>query len=360
MPYQSSELEINNLLTLMMERGASDIHLIAGKPPTLRIDSQLVELTDYEILSGNKIVVLSDVLLQSDERRQEFRTNKEIDFSFSFKDNVRFRVNIYYQKGFPAISLRLITNKIKTIDELGLPPQIKDLINYKQGLILLVGPTGQGKSTTLAALIDMINHTRAENILTVEDPIEYVYLQDKSLINQREVGADTNSFAKALRSVLREDANVVLVGEMRDLESIAATITIAETGHLVFATLHTNNAAQTIDRIIDVFPAYQQNQIRSQLANILVAVISQRLLPKIGGGRVPATEIMMMNTAVANVIRDNKTYELPNIINTSAAAGMISLDADLARLVRENQVRLEDAVMYVTDHDLFEGLIRRQ
>lgn len=359
MAYQSLELEINNLLMVMLQRGASDLHLIAGKPPTLRIDSRLEELKEYEVLSGNAVAELVDVLLGSEARQKEFRANKELDFSFAFKDKVRFRINVYYQKGYPAAALRLITNKVKTIEELNLPPQLAELINYKRGLVLLVGPTGQGKSTTLAAMIDLINHTRAENIVTVEDPIEYVYIQDKSLVNQREVGSDTNSFAKALRSVLREDADVVLVGEMRDLESIAATITIAETGHLVFATLHTNNAAQTIDRIIDVFPAYQQNQIRSQLANILVGVISQRLLPKIGGGRVPAVEIMMNNSAVSNVIRENKSYELTNIVHTSAASGMISLDADLARLVRSNQVRVEDAALYVSDHDLFEGLLRR-
>jgi twitching motility protein PilT len=359
MAYQSLELEINNLLMVMLQRGASDLHLIAGKPPTLRIDSALEELKEYEILSGNAVAQLVDVLLGSEARQKEFRAAKELDFSFAFKDKVRFRINAYYQKGYPAAALRLITNKVKTIEELNLPPQLADLINNKRGLVLLVGPTGQGKSTTLAALIDMINHTRAANIVTVEDPIEYVYIQDKSLVNQREVGADTNSFAKALRSVLREDADVVLVGEMRDLESIAATITIAETGHLVFATLHTNNAAQTIDRIIDVFPAYQQNQIRSQMANILIGVISQRLLPRIGGGRVPAVEIMMNNSAVSNVIRENKSYELTNIIHTSAATGMVSLDSDLARLVRSNQVKLEDAVHYVSDHDLFEGLLRR-
>ncbi len=359
MAYQSLELEINNLLMVMLQRGASDLHLIAGKPPTLRIDSQLVELKDYEVLSGNAVAELVDVLLTTEARQKEFRVNKELDFSFAFKDKVRFRINAYYQKGYPAAALRLITNKVKPIEELNLPPQLAELVNNKKGLVLLVGPTGQGKSTTLAALIDLINHTRAANIVTVEDPIEYVYIQDKSLVNQREVGSDTNSFAKALRSVLREDADVVLVGEMRDLESIAATITIAETGHLVFATLHTNNAAQTIDRIIDVFPAYQQNQIRSQLANILVAVVSQRLLPKIGGGRVPAVEIMMNTSAVSNVIRENKSYELTNIIHTSAALGMVSLDADLARLVRSNQVKLEDAALYVSDHDLFEGLLRR-
>ena len=358
MVYKSIELEINNLLMLMLQRGASDLHLTAGKPPALRIDNQLTELKDYEVLSGNSIAALVDVLLDSEEKKKEFRASKELDFSFSFKDNVRFRVNAYYQKGYPAAALRLIPNKIKTIEELNLPIQLKNLINYKQGLVLMVGPTGHGKSTTLAALIDLINHTRMDNIVTIEDPIEYVYVQDKSLVNQREVGFDTLSFAKALRSVLREDADVVLVGEMRDLESIATTITVAETGHLVFATLHTNNAAQTIDRIIDVFPAYQQSQIRSQMANILVGVVSQRLLPRIGGGRVPAVEIMMTNTAVANVIRENKTYELPNIIHTSAASGMSSLDHNLAQLVKNNLVKLEDALPYVTDHDVFEGLLR--
>lgn len=357
--YKSTELEVNKLLMQVLERGASDLHLIAGKPPALRIDSQLIELKDYDVLSGAVISSMIDVLLDTDEKRKQFKDEKELDFSFSFKDNLRFRVNAYNQKGFPAAALRLIPNKIKTPEELNLPPQIKGLINYAQGLVLVVGPTGHGKSTTLAALIDLINHTRAENIVTIEDPIEYVYTQDKSMVNQREVGSDTKSFGRALRSVLREDADVVLVGEMRDFESIATTITIAETGHLVFATLHTNAAAQTIDRIIDVFPAYQQNQIRSQLANILVGVISQRLLPKIGGGRVPAMEIMMTNNAVANVIREGKTYELPNIIHTGAAAGMVSLDKNLADLVRSNIVRVEDVLPYVSDHDTFDGLLRR-
>lgn len=356
--YKSVEMEVNKLLTLMLQRSASDLHLTAGKPPTLRVDSELTELKDYDVLSSNSIAAMVDVLLESEEKKKVLEKNRELDFSFSFKDNIRFRVNAYYQKGAMSAALRLIPNKVKTVEELNLPPQIKDLINYKQGLVLVVGPTGHGKSTTLAALIDLINHTRAENIVTIEDPIEYVYLQDKSLINQREVGSDTLAFDLALRSVLREDANVVLVGEMRDLESISTTITVAETGHLVFATLHTNNASQTIDRIIDVFPAHQQNQVRSQLANILVCVISQRLLPKIGGGRVPGVEIMLNSTAVANVIRENKTYELPNIIHTSQSNGMISLDHSLAKLVRNNEAKLEDVVMYVNDQDLFQGLLK--
>ncbi len=357
--YKSTELEVNKLLTLMLQRNASDLHLTAGKPPTIRVDSELIELKEYDVLTGNVIMSMVEVIMETEERKKELLANKELDFSFAFKDNIRFRVNAYFQKGAMSAALRLIPNKIKTVEELNLPTQLKDLVNYKQGLILVVGPTGHGKSTSQAALIDLINHTRADNIVTIEDPIEYVYLQDKSLINQREVGSDTPAFEKALKSVLREDANVVLVGEMRDLESISTTITVAETGHLVFATVHTNNAPQTIDRIIDVFPAHQQNQIRSQLSNILIAVVSQRLLPKIGGGRVPAVEIMMNNNAVSNVIRENKTYELPNIISTSQSSGMISLDHSLAKLVRGNMVKLEDVIRYVTDQELFKGLLRR-
>jgi twitching motility protein PilT len=357
--YKSTELEINKLLSEVLEAGASDLHLVAGKPPTLRVDSKLIELKQYDVLSGNAIAGMVDVLLDSEEKRKGFRTEKELDFSFSFKDNVRFRINAYFQKGYAAAALRVVPNKIKTLEELALPTQLKNFTKYPQGLLLVCGPTGHGKSTTLAAMIDLVNHTRACNILTIEDPIEFIYTQDQSLINQREVGQDTKSFARALRSVLREDANVVLVGEMRDLESIGTTITVAETGHLVLATLHTNDAAQSIDRIIDVFPAYQQNQVRLQLSNILLGVVSQRLLPRVGGGRVPALEIMTMNTAVSNIIREGKTHQLPNVIHTSTASGMISMDRYLAELVRSNQVRLEDAQPYVVDSSLFESLIKR-
>jgi len=343
----------------VLQRNASDLHLVAGKPPTLRVDSSLVELKNYDVLSGNVIAGMIDVLLDNDDKRKQYRDEKEIDFSFNFKDNVRFRVNAYLQKGYSAAALRVVPNKIKTFEELNLPSQLKEFTKTPQGLLLVCGPTGHGKSTTLAAMIDMINHESAQNIVTIEDPIEYVYTQDKSLINQREVGQDTKSFARALRSILREDANVVLVGEMRDLESISTTITVAETGHLVFATLHTNDAAQSIDRIIDVFPAYQQNQVRLQLSNVLLGVVSQRLLPRVGGGRVPALEIMTMNTAVSNIIREGKTHQLPNTIHTSTSSGMISMDRYLAELVRSNQVRLEDAQKYVTDASLFEALIKR-
>ncbi|MBX4205138.1 MAG: type IV pilus twitching motility protein PilT [Candidatus Doudnabacteria bacterium] len=357
--YKSTELEINKLLGIVLQKNASDLHLVAGKPPTIRIDSRLVELKDYDILSGAAISSMVDVLLGTDDRRKQFKENLELDFSYAYKDNVRFRVNVYLQKGYVAAALRLIASKIQTVEDLNLPPELLKFTEFKQGLVLVVGPTGHGKSTTLAALIDKINHTREENILTIEDPIEYVYVADKCLINQREVGQDTKSFGKALRSVLREDANVVLVGEMRDFESIATTITLAETGHLVFATLHTNDASQTIDRIIDVFPAYQQNQTRSQLSSILLGVISQRLLPKIGGGRLPAVEIMLNNNAVSNVIREGKTYELPNIINTSTASGMVSLDRSLAQMVQNNIVKMEDAVLFASDPDTLQSLIGR-
>jgi twitching motility protein PilT len=357
--YKSTELEINKLMMEVLQQNGSDLHLVAGKPPTIRVDSSLIELKQYDILSGNAIGGMVDVLLGSEERKKKFREELEIDFSFSFKDNIRFRINAYYQKGYPAAALRLVPNKIKTLEELNLPRQLKNFTHYPQGLLLVCGPTGHGKSTTLASMVDLINRTYAHNILTIEDPIEFIYTQDKSLINQREVGQDTLAFPKALRSVLREDANVVLVGEMRDLESISTTITLAETGHLVFATLHTNDAAQSVDRIIDVFPAYQQNQIRLQLSNILLGIVSQRLLPRIGGGRVPALEIMIMNNAVGNIIREGKTHQLPNVIHTSTSSGMISMDRYLAELVRSNQVRLEDAQRFATDTQLFESLVRR-
>ncbi len=357
--YKSTELEINKLLAEVLQNNASDLHLVAGKPPTLRVDSNLIELKQYGVLAGNAIGTMIDVLLETEEKQKKFRDEKELDFSFNFKDNTRFRVNAYMQKGYPAAALRVVPNKIKTLEDLSLPSQLKDFAKVPQGLLLVCGPTGHGKSTTLAAMIDMINHERADNIVTIEDPIEYIYTQDKSLINQREVGQDTKTFGRALRSILREDANVVLVGEMRDLESISTTLTVAETGHLVFATLHTNDASQSIDRIVDVFPAYQQNQVRLQLSNVLLGVISQRLLPRVGGGRVPALEIMTMNTAVSNIIRDGKTHQLPNVIHTSTTSGMISMDRYLAELVRSNQVRLEDAQKYVSDLSLFEALIKR-
>ena len=356
--YKSNELEVNKLLMEVLQKNASDLHLVPSKPPTLRVDSVLVELEEYGVLSGAMIGTMIDVVLGNDIRRKQFRDDLEVDFSYSYKDNVRFRGNAYSSKGSPALAMRLIPNKIKSVEELNLPKQISNFASNPQGLVLVVGPTGHGKSTTLASMVDLVNHTRAANIVTIEDPIEFIYTQDKCLISQREVGVDTRSFERALKSVLREDINVILVGEMRDLESISSTITLAETGHLVLATLHTNDAAQTIDRIIDVFPANQQPQIRAQLSNVLLGVVSQRLLPRIGGGRLPALEIMTNNNAVSNIIREGKSHQLPNVIHTSSAEGMISLDRYLASLVSQGQVKMEDALPYTSDQSLFRGLLK--
>lgn len=354
--YKASELELNKLLSIVLERDSSDLHLMVGEPPVIRVDTQLIRLDNYQVLSNDNINDLLNVLL-SPQQKEMFDKDLQIDFSYSFKDNIRFRVNAYKQKGVLGIALRVIPNHIKTIEELNLPSTLRKFIERKQGLMLMVGPTGHGKSTALAALINEINTTRAEHILTIEDPIEFVFTPDKSIISQRELYLDTPTFAGALRSALREDINVVLVGEMRDLDSVAAALTVAETGHLVFGTLHTNDASQSIDRIVDVFPSGQQQQIRSQLASVLVGIVSLRLLPKVGGGRVPAYEIMMVNHAVRNVIRDNKIYEISNIIHTSLEEGMVPLDKTLALLVKQGQVEFEVAQNFVTDNEYFLSLI---
>ncbi len=354
--YKANELELNKLLSVVLERDASDLHLMVGEPPVIRVDTQLIRLDNYQVLSNDGISDLLDVLL-SEEQKKIFEKQMTIDFSYAFKDNVRFRVNAYKQKGVLGVALRVIPNQIKTIEELNLPSILKRFTERKQGLVLVVGPTGHGKSTALAAMIDEINNTRSEHILTIEDPVEFVFTPNKSIISQREVHLDTPDFAIALKAALREDINIVLVGEMRDLESVSTTLTIAETGHLVFATLHTNDAAQSIDRIVDVFPSGQQQQIRGQLASVLAGVISLRLLPKVGGGRIPAYEILVANHAVRNVIRDNKVYEIPNIIHTNLEEGMVPLDKTLALLVKQGQVEFEVAQNFVLDNEYFLSLI---
>jgi twitching motility protein PilT len=337
--------QLISLLKLTVDSKASDLHLSVGHPPILRVAGRLIPVPNRRRLNPEGTEGLAAVLM-SPERQQLFLRQKEIDFSYSLEDIARFRVNVFLQRGFVSIALRRIPSKIPTIEELNLPPVIREFVKRSQGFVLVTGPSGQGKSTTLATLLDEINHTRAEHIITIEDPIEYVFKEDKSIIDQREVYQDTNSFAKALRATFRQDPDVIMVGEMRDLETIATAITAAETGHLVFATLHTNSAAQTVHRIVDSFPPTQQSQVRAQLAGSLLGVISQRLLPGIRGGLIPACEIMFNTPATANLIRENKIHEIPMIIETSAERGMISLNRSLANLVKANEVSLETALAY--------------
>jgi twitching motility protein PilT len=357
MPYKNYELELENLLASVIEAGASDLHLIPGHSPIIRLDSNLVPMSDREILTVPNVEQIAKIMM-TEAQWTKLQQERDLDLSYTFRDSNRFRVNAYYQKNNLALALRYIPKTIHTLEDLSLPASIRGFADRKQGLVLVVGPTGHGKSTTLASLLEYINQTRADHIITIEDPIEYIFTPQKSIIQQREVGTDTASFAQGIRATLREDANVIMIGEMRDLESISAALTVAETGHLVFATLHTNSVSQTIDRIVDSFPGYQQQQIRAQLASVLTGVISLRLVNKIGGGRVAAVEVMASNDAVRNMIRDNKTYELVNVIHTGSKDGMISIDQYLAQMVLKNLVRVEDAKQYVQYPDIFESRLR--
>lgn len=336
-------MNIHDILNFLIENEGSDIHIKVGMPPTLRLSGELKPVEGAPALSQEQAESLIFPLM-TQEQKDYVKVNKELDFGYQYKDLGRFRINVFNAKGTIAAAMRLIPAKIKTVDDLNLPPVFHKFTNYRQGLVLVTGPTGEGKSTTLAALIDEINSTRGEHILTIEDPIEFVYQPKKSIISQREVNHDTHGWDIALRSALREDPDIVLVGEMRDYETIASAITVAETGHLVFATLHTATAAQTIDRIIDVFPAHQQGQIRQQLAATLKVVASQRLLPKVGGGRVASFEIMTANSAVQNLIREQKTHQIDNTIQTSADEGMMLIETHLAQLVQQGQITREIAI----------------
>lgn len=335
---------LEELLTATAQNNASDLHLSPANYPTLRIDGRLVPLTNHQILDHETLDALVMALL-GDERKNRFLSEKEMDFSIESGGN-RFRVNVYETRGGSAAALRLIPGQIRTLEELGLPPILRIFSKLSQGFVLVVGPNGHGKSTTLASIIDIVNHERGEKIITVEDPIEYIFSPDKSIIDQREVYQDTLSFNKALRSAFRENVNVLMIGELRDYETMSAAVTAAETGHLVFASLHTNSASQTIERIIDSFPPTQQSQIRNQLANTISGVVSQRLIPRIQGGLVPAVEVMIATAAVRTLIRDNRPRQLDLVIETSQDVGMISLDRSLADLVRRKEISLERAEFY--------------
>ncbi len=349
-------VHIDELLEIVVDQNASDLHIAVGLPPIMRIDGELKK-TRYEVFTHPIAQrMMYDIL--TDDQIQRFETNLELDCSYAMRKIARFRVNVYRDRGTVAAALRLIPTKIPTIQQLGLPPITEELARRPRGLLLVTGPTGSGKSTTLAAIVNQINLERSEHILTIEDPIEYLHTHKKSVINQRELGDDTHSFGAALRSALREDPDVILVGEMRDLETIALAITCAETGHLVMATLHTNNAAESVDRMIDVFSPAQQEQIRVQVSNNLLAIMSQQLLPRAGQpGRVAAIEVMVANSAIRNLIRENKAHQMHSMIQTGAQVGMQSMDQALRDLYKQGLITYEMAQRRSHNPDELEKLI---
>ena len=345
-------MDITELLILTRERDASDLHLTVGTPPSLRIHGKLVRL-DYPPLTAVSLhEMLYDVL--TDEHKARFEDTHDLDLSLELQNVGRFRVNVFVQRLGEAAVFRLIPTAIKGLDHLGMPTILRTLAMKDRGLVLVTGPTGSGKSTTLAAMIDLMNTERADHIITIEDPIEFVHQHKSCLVNQREVGPHTKSFSAALRSALREDPDIILVGEMRDLETIAMALTAAETGHLVLATLHTNSAAQTINRVIDVFPPHQQEQIRVQLSEALIGILAQTLIPRVDGrGRVAAIEMLVATPAIRNLIREGKTFQIPSMIETGAKEGMISLDQCLRDLLRRGMISPEDAFTRAVDRDAF-------
>lgn len=346
-------MSILKLLDMVIKEGGSDLHLSVGSNPIIRVSGSLVPLVQEKVLQPEDTeAMLKEILPEG--RWNDFVRDQAVDFSFAHKDNNRFRINGYVVQGGIAIAMRLIPHEIRSFNTLNLPPVLEVFTQRTQGFFLCVGPIGQGKSTTLAAIIDRINETRAEHIVTIEDPVEYIFDQKKSLIHQREVKIDTPDFHSALQAAFREDVNVIMVGEMRDQETISSAVTAAETGHLVLSTLHTNNAAQTIDRIIDMFPSNQQGQIRVQLAGSLAGVFSQRLVPRIAGGLIPAYELLINNSAVSNLIREGRTHEITTVIQTSSQEGMIDMDRSLAELVRRGEVTIEHAFERAIDPKTFE------
>ena len=336
---------INKIFSYAVKRNASDVHIIVGKPPLVRVDGDLYEIEGISTLSAKAVKEMILEMLE-EEQKKRFLEELELDFSYSINE-ARFRVNIHFERGYMGLAARIIANDIPSMKELDLPEIVYDLIRQKQGYILLTGPTGCGKSTSQAAMIRQINEERAVHIVTLEDPVEYIHEPVKSVFRQRQLGTDFHSFSDAMKHIVRQDPDVILVGEMRDLETMGTAITLAETGHLVLATLHTNSAAKTIDRIIDVFPPHQQEQVRMQLSMSLLGVISQRLLPKVGGGRVAAREIMINTPAVANMIRENKIAQLHMALETGKEEGMITMDQDIKRLFEQELIEEDTALSYM-------------
>lgn len=351
-----SNSRMQKLLELTVKEQASDLHLATEHPPVLRISGRLIPLVKEPVLTNATLKELIFSIM-TPEQQERLPREKEIDFSYTFKNDSRFRINVFYQMRSIAAALRLIPSHIPNIEELNLPSALHKFTKASQGFVLVTGPSGHGKSTTLAALIDEINHTRTDHIVTIEDPIEYVFSDDLSIVDQREVGEDTATFASALRSVFRQDPDVIMIGEMRGPKTMSAAITAAETGHLVFATLHTNSAAQTIHRITDSFPAAQQGQIRAQLSGSLLGIVSQRLIPRNKGGLIPACEVMFATPAISNLIRENKIYEIPFVIETSGEMGMVSLNRSLAKLVRDKEITMENALDYSLNPIELESLV---
>jgi len=334
---------LDGFLTTLMNLGGTDLHITAGSPPLVRVDGDLQRLGDHPNVTPETVQeLIHEVLTPALEAK--YLAAKTLDLSFNWQNQARFRVNLFFQRGSMAMALRLIPYEIPTFEQLGLPAICSDLVRLHQGLVLITGPTGSGKSTTLASMIKWINANRPVHILTIEDPLEYVHRHGMGIVNQRELGEDADTFATALRSALREDPDVLLIGEMRDLETIQTVLTIAETGHLVFATLHTNDTAQALDRIVDVFPAGRQTQVRVQLAGVLRSVIYQRLIPKVGGGRVAAFEVLVANNAIRNLIREGRTRQMRNVIATGQKDGMQTLEASLNALVQRGLITHENAI----------------
>ncbi len=348
--------ELQVLIDLVLDEKASDMHLSVNSHPMIRVAGSLIPLIKKPILTDMDVAAFAKVLMRPDQY-ERLAGRQEIDFSYENTSGIRFRGNAFFQRGKMSIALRLIPNVIRTFEELNLPPILESFTERPQGFFLCVGPVGQGKSTTLAAMVNHINRRRSDHIVTIEDPIEYVYSEEKALIDQREVGIDTDSFQSALNSAFRQDVDVILVGEMRNMETISTAVTAAETGHLVYSTLHTNDAAQTINRIIDTFPGDQQDQIRVQLASSLIAIFSQRLIPRVSGGMVPAYELLINNTAVSNLIRENRIHEIPSIIEIGLDQGMIDMNRSLARLVQNGEITVENAFTYSVNPKGLERLI---